>query len=167
MVYNPFNEDDEAVRLQLLGALAVLALWPAAALAQAENIAKGVDVGVHAATNIMDQGGVLGSVAIAVAILSLLLHVCQGWAIVSLYKALQTLQDKRASDAIAATKEVASTSIAGTEAITKSGERLADHSARLQTLAERTLSLPEAIARIEAAFKELAEKVEMALRRPA
>ena len=151
--------------LRLVIALAIIILRPAEAGAQAENIAKGVDVGVHAATNIMDQGGVLGSVAVVVAVLSLLLHGCQGWAIVSLYKANQTLQDKRASDAIAATKEVASTSIAGTEAITKSGERLADHSARLQTLAERTLALPDAIARIELAFKDLADKVEVSLRR--
>ena len=151
--------------LRLVIALAIIVLRPAEAGAQAENIAKGLDVGVHAATNIMDQGGVLGSVAVVVAVLSLLLHSMQGWAIVSLYKANQTLQDKRASDAIAATKEVASTSIAGTEAITKSGERLADHSARLQTLAERTLALPDAITRIELAFKDLADKVEVSLRR--
>lgn len=160
----PLTRQDDAVMWRAL-LWAVLVSWPMAAMAQAENIAKGVDVGVHAATNIMDQGGVLGSVAVVVAVLSLILHAMQGWAIVTLYKNNQTLQDKRAADAIAATKEVASTSIAGTEAITKSGERLADHSARLQTLAERTLALPDAIARIELAFKDLADKVELALRR--
>lgn len=157
--------------LRLVIALAIIVLRPVAALAQVENIGKGVDLGVHAATNIADQGGILGSIAITVGVLSLILHGCQSWAIVSLYKALQSLQDKRANDAIAATKEVASTSIAGTEAITKSGERLADHSARLQTLAERTLGLPDSISRLELTFKDLVEafgklgeKVELSMR---
>lgn len=147
---------------RLAAFLAALALSVAPAWAQAENIGKGVDLGVHAAGNIADQGGLIGSIAIAVGCLSLLLHCAQGWAIVSLYKALQSLQDKRATDAVAAAREVAQTSIAGTEAITKSGERLADHSARIQTLAERLLPVPDGLANVAKALEAFTTEFRLA-----
>lgn len=129
------------VLLRVLIWLAVLVLGAAPAWAQAEQIGKGVDLGVHAAGNIVDQGGLIGSIAIAVGCLSLLLHGAQGWAIVSLYKANQALQDKRAAEASDSTKQVASTAISGANAITSSNEKLAGIESRLLALADRIAPL--------------------------
>ena len=135
--------------LRLVIALAVIVLRPAVAWSQADQLGKGVDLGVHAATNIADQGGLLGSVAIIGALLSLLLHGLQGWAIVSLFKRLQSSQDKRSLEAVESMKQVASTSISGTNAIAESSSRISKVEGALQDLGKQIGTVPEAIGRIE------------------
>lgn len=70
--------------------------------------------------------------------------------------AFAALQDKRAAEQVESVKQVASTAISGSAAITASNERLADCTARVQILAERLLPIPEAVADIKLRMGEVA-----------
>ncbi len=129
------------------------------AFAQAENIAKGVDLGVNAANKIADQGGLIGSIAIFGACLSILLHGLQAWAIVTLYKANQTLQDKRAAGAEESTRQVASTAIAGTAAIADSSGRTTKVECAVQDLGRILAPLPDNLNRIITNQEKILERL--------
>lgn len=128
-------------------ALALLALWPASAWAQAENIAKGVDVVAGAANGIASEGGLLGKVAVVALGVALLLLGIACYAIVMLFKRLQDAQDKRAAEGADGAKQVAATSIAGTSAIAEASSRAASLETKLQTLSDKLSRLPEDLAR--------------------
>ncbi len=139
--------------------IAAACAWPGAAFAQAENIAKGVDVGVHAASDLIDKGGLLADVAIIAIVAAGIIIGFLTWAVVSLFRIIVRLQKERADDATTATKAVTETSIAGSTSISDSNKRLDDHSDRIQTLAERLLPLPEKISGIDTTLKELSRDI--------
>lgn len=107
--------------------------------------------------------GPLGALFVLVAIGLVLACAVLGLVIRALWGVIKerdatiaALQDKRAAEQVESTKQVASTAISGSAAITASNERLADAAVRIQTLAERVLPLPEAIVEIKGRLNDIA-----------
>lgn len=128
-------------------ALTLFILWPAAAWAQAENIAKGADVAAHAATDLIDRGGIFADIALLAAGAAIVVIGVLGFAVVSLYKRTQDVQDKRAVEGTEAARQVAQTAIAGTGAIADSSNRIAALETKVQGLSDRLSAVPADLAR--------------------